>query len=535
MATPAVCEYRGQPLLLQEKSLVRLCSESIDSKAFHEKFVATRTPVAFADTLSDLHKTREWSDTYLINRCNSCKLKVEKREIGGSYGKGNEIRTTFGEFMESVKEGLTYLTTQDLEYDEDDRPEIVSSPLTALSSDFPTKLSLFPNLVVANINIWFGHTTTAQYSTSGLHHDFHDNLYVLLRGEKRITLFSPAEAANLYTVGRISRVHPNGRINYHGQLQTRADGSDLQAFAALQAAEQLQAIAARMGEEQDGEGEGEEDEEELERALEAVLDAEMAGEGGVSGEEGDEEGLEDEEEEDGEGDEEEGGSVDDEDDEDEDGASSEEGFGSGSSESESLDEQDGDEDKERRERDFLGQGLRVALSTSKRGRQTGSGSGSDSGAGAGAASGAGGAEDGPAPKRLKSALTPSDREDRAKGIGSYPGGKSDLPFNFSRVDTSLPEQELRSRFPLYWESLQRGAAVEVVLRAGEMLYIPAGWFHEVRSRSAPSREGCELNYEPERGGHLALNYWFHPPDGDSFERPYSSDFWKKDYEERCKR
>ena len=65
-----------------------------------------------------------------------------------------------------------------------------------------------------------------RYISSGLHHDYHDNLYVLLRGSKKITLYSPAYAEKMYTVGEISRVHPNGRINYVGQ-ETLADGERL--------------------------------------------------------------------------------------------------------------------------------------------------------------------------------------------------------------------------------------------------------------------------------------------------------------------
>lgn len=65
-----------------------------------------------------------------------------------------------------------------------------------------------------------------RYVTSGLHHDYHDNLYVLLRGTKKITLYSPKDAEKLYTVGIIAHVHPNGRINYTDRL-TRADGNVL--------------------------------------------------------------------------------------------------------------------------------------------------------------------------------------------------------------------------------------------------------------------------------------------------------------------
>lgn len=36
------------------------------------------------------------------------------------------------------------------------------------------------------------------------------------------------------------------------------------------------------------------------------------------------------------------------------------------------------------------------------------------------------------------------------------------------------------------------------------------------------------------GVHAAFNYWFHPPDAlASFEKPYTSEFWPRDWEERA--
>jgi len=88
-------------------------------------------------------------------------------------------------------------------------------------------------------------------------------------------------------VGTISTIHPNGRINYVGQLPTRADGSDLRADQALQASARLQAVAERLAKQATGlgtagsgnsggggggeDGEGESDlEDELDAALEQV-------------------------------------------------------------------------------------------------------------------------------------------------------------------------------------------------------------------------------------------------------------------------
>ena len=56
-------------------------------------------------------------------------------------------------------------------------------------------------------------------ASSGLHHDFHDNLYVLLRGRKRFRLYPPHDAARtMYTYGRIAKVHKNGCIVYAAQV-----------------------------------------------------------------------------------------------------------------------------------------------------------------------------------------------------------------------------------------------------------------------------------------------------------------------------
>lgn len=66
--------------------------------------------------------------------------------------------------------------------------------------------------------------------------------------------------------------------------------------------------------------------------------------------------------------------------------------------------------------------------------------------------------------------------------GQVNGKKSKgAPSNFSRVDPSLPRAELAERFPLFLEA--ESCTVEV--EAGQMLYLPAGWFHEVHLRCKP--------------------------------------------------
>ena len=58
------------------------------------------------------------------------------------------------------------------------------------------------------------------------------------------------------------------------------------------------------------------------------------------------------------------------------------------------------------------------------------------------------------------------------------------------------------------------------VKEGEMLYLPASWFHEVISFSGS---------EPQQG-HMAFNYWMHPPTTKSYDQPYNDGFWESWYE-----
>ena len=68
-----------------------------------------------------------------------------------------------------------------------------------------------------------------------------------------------------------------------------------------------------------------------------------------------------------------------------------------------------------------------------------------------------------------------------------------------------------------------------------MLYLPAGWFHEVSSFSGG---GGGSGGSGDCPAHLALNWWFHPPDNldpgpAGFRAPYTSPFWPAVWEGRA--
>ena len=133
----------------------------------------------------------------------------------------------------------------------------------------------------------------------------------------------------------------------------------------------------------------------------------------------------------------------------------------------------------------------------------------------------------------------NDDDDKSTDCGSEPGEgdvavddgtRPDLdaaipekpaPGSFSQIDTKLPKKQLDASFPRFAEAVKLTCEV----RAGQMLYLPAGWFHEVTSFS----DGKDASH------HMALNFWFHPPTKfgpESTEYPYDSSFWARDWAAR---
>lgn len=73
------------------------------------------------------------------------------------------------------------------------------------------------------------------------------------------------------------------------------------------------------------------------------------------------------------------------------------------------------------------------------------------------------------------------RQERMAGLNttSSPATvSSTTPSNFSKVDTTLPISELKERFPMFLEA----ETCTVDIKEGQMLFLPAGWFHEVNCR-----------------------------------------------------
>lgn len=108
---------------------------------------------------------------------------------------------------------------------------------------------------------------------------------------------------------------------------------------------------------------------------------------------------------------------------------------------------------------------------------------------------------------------------KAKATGEV-HDKGGEPSSFSRIPTSLLHQHLSlptAATPTYSESSTKfdltGIPTPFVVEIdpGDMLYLPASWWHEVTS-SSPDNNSKNV--------HMAFNYWFYPPDSLNFDEPY---------------
>ncbi len=433
--------------------------KDLEPKNFYEAYIRRRRPVVIrrSSLPKELEHLKQWmsSNEDMLQRAGNETIMVEQRSNQkDSFGRGNEVSMSFSNFLELVQDKgdtMHYLTTQDVEANRDGRPELMSPFMKKLyahgddnqKSTFPLQPTITGNLVPQNINLWMGNSKDG--ASSGLHHDYHDNLYVVLRGTKHFRLYSPADTHNMYTRGKLAKVHANGRINYEGEITT-AYGADPSSYEAAQAqvareeAEKRLVKAEKAFEEgkPGAEEELEQAEAMLDKAMEAILDA----------------------------------------------------------------EQDDDDDEEdafcletAKEEDVVGMTCNLdELSTS---------SGEDD----------------------DNMNDMDDMDDMGtNGLRRIVDKTVKNPTNFSRVDPSILDdvQTLQSYFPKILDA--KSAVCEC--HAGDILYLPASWFHEVRSSSENAATAK---------GHMAFNYWFHPPDAQNdFDAPYTTDFWPNDFKDRFK-
>ncbi|EPY52120.1 Jmj4 protein [Schizosaccharomyces cryophilus OY26] len=233
----SVSSYSGFSPKEDDKIPVLDNVDHISPEEFYKDYVSKRVPVVIKSSLPESDwKGYLWKqEDYLLEKIGQSVCKIEPMDPStGTFGQGmsrNEM--TVAEFLQRIKAGeRLYLTTQyddsDDVLDGDDEVSLLvkslcPAPTDKLLSDFSLTPALMGNLVPQQCNIWIGRSENG--TSSGLHHDFHDNIYTVVKGHKRFVILSPDSALHLQLAGKISKIHQNGLISYEGEDRPqRSDG-----------------------------------------------------------------------------------------------------------------------------------------------------------------------------------------------------------------------------------------------------------------------------------------------------------------------
>lgn len=157
-------------------------------------------------------------------------VQVEKRQsesekFGQNRTRTRQITMTVKEFVDKLstpESDLLYLSTQHTSEDESSTNPFQPPCAQLLATKkLDPSLSWAGNLRLESCNMWMGSSKAG--TCSGLHHDYHDNFYILVAGTKQFRLYSPDTVPYMDMYGAVERVHFNGVVSYVGS-ETRADG-----------------------------------------------------------------------------------------------------------------------------------------------------------------------------------------------------------------------------------------------------------------------------------------------------------------------
>lgn len=229
VTAPAAIMYVGHRVKVNGSApgLLRRMPAAIE---FFEEFVLPRKPVLLRfggnlDATFGWH-TQEWTNNYLRELVgDDTGVVVEVMNTGGEgalFGRGHSsnVEVAWGAYLDNLEKEIYpdapryYLNLQ--EPDSGARPEAqemcTNPPLSYMTHDFGVP-SFLLSMPIRHINLWMGRSSPSAGSKSRMHFDGDDNLYVLLRGRKRVKLFAPSDALKLDTYGEVISVMPNGVID----------------------------------------------------------------------------------------------------------------------------------------------------------------------------------------------------------------------------------------------------------------------------------------------------------------------------------
>ncbi|WPG99538.1 Clavaminate synthase-like protein [Acrodontium crateriforme] len=171
------------------------------------RYVAQNRPFIVRHAATSWSAVQSWNANYLTTVLEGAKVKVANTPAGNAdavvededgrlvFVEPYETFEDFGEFLASVREDAQSAnnTRQHVKYAQTQNDNL-RDEYSRLSQDVPDDIP-FARIALGQsadaINVWIGN----QRSTTALHKDNYENIYVQIRGEKHFTLLPPCEMA----------------------------------------------------------------------------------------------------------------------------------------------------------------------------------------------------------------------------------------------------------------------------------------------------------------------------------------------------
>jgi len=163
--------------------------------------------------------TAKWDLDYLAETIGDTHVQVETPanplDQGTMHGVLPEmLNISFKDYVRELQEPLSEKTrSMYLNLQKDARDTVFSTPLPKLSNEIWIP-SFISTRAVHDANMWLGRSKWANGTRSRMHCDGSDNLYVLLKGKKKLRIFSPSQVIHLDTFGAPMTIEPQGNIKF---------------------------------------------------------------------------------------------------------------------------------------------------------------------------------------------------------------------------------------------------------------------------------------------------------------------------------
>ena len=167
--------------------------ETPNTVVFLREYILQSRPVILTDVSTNWRAMKCWDFDYLTNviKDNMVSIAVTPdgladAVVNGAFQLPEERTMSFSEFMKKVKnpgDEIFYLQKQN---------NCLREEYPELAKDVPPEISFFSEALGTEpdaINLWIG----GEKSMSSLHRDPYENLYTVIRGQKRFVIYPPTD------------------------------------------------------------------------------------------------------------------------------------------------------------------------------------------------------------------------------------------------------------------------------------------------------------------------------------------------------